>query len=244
VRWGLFSDIHANREALEAVLASMAREKPDRLICLGDVVGYGADPNACVAMVRDSGAAVVAGNHDHAALALLDVGDFNDQARFAINWTRKELTEGSSAWLREQPMTLAEADLLAVHASPFEPRTWNYVLGAWDALQQFPHYQERIAFVGHSHVPGLYLRTAGGVEEWPLPANEPIDLPKDFKALVNIGSVGQPRDRDPRAAWLLYDDDSRTLILNRVEYDVAAAQARIYEAGLPPFLGYRLGMGV
>jgi predicted phosphodiesterase len=244
MRWAIFSDIHANREALEAVLAAMARERPDKMICLGDVVGYGADPNACVALVRDSGAEVVAGNHDHAALALLDVGDFNDQARYAINWTRKELTEGSSAWLREQPMTVSGPDLLAVHASPVDPRAWNYILGAWDALQQFPYYEERIAFVGHSHVPGLYLQSGDTVEEWPLPPNEPVDLPVGFKALLNVGSVGQPRDRDPRAAWVLYDDTSRTVILNRVEYDVARAQERIYEAGLPPFLGYRLGMGV
>ncbi|HEX7879652.1 MAG TPA: metallophosphoesterase family protein [Candidatus Eisenbacteria bacterium] len=249
MRWALFSDIHGNLEALEVVLDSIRKARVDRMVCLGDIVGYGASPNECVGLVKGSGATTIAGNHDHAALGLLDIGEFNDHARAAILWTQEAITPETAAWLREREMVVAEEGIRIVHASPGHPAEWNYILTPMDAAAEFRTFEEPVCFVGHSHVPGLFLGPSAEdaifayVQESMFPANEPITLPVGRRAILNVGSVGQPRDRDPRAAWLLYDDETGTVILNRLMYDLEAAQHRILEAGLPPFLAYRLGMG-
>jgi diadenosine tetraphosphatase ApaH/serine/threonine PP2A family protein phosphatase len=249
MRWALFSDIHGNLEALEVCLDSIRKARVDRLVCLGDIVGYGASPNECVGHVKASGAFTIAGNHDHAALGLIDIGEFNDHARAAILWTQEALSRETAEWLGERPMDLAEPGLRVVHASPGHPSEWNYILTPMDAAAEFRTFEESICFVGHSHVPGLFLGPAPGdgafgfIQESMLPANEPVTLPVGRRAIVNVGSVGQPRDRDARAAWLLYDDQTGTVVLNRLPYAIEAAQERILDAGLPPFLAYRLGMG-
>jgi len=250
MRWALFSDIHGNLEALEVVLDAIRKAKVDRMVCLGDLVGYGASPNECVDLVRASGAATIAGNHDHAALGLLDISEFNDHARAAILWTQEAITPSTAEWLREREMVVVEPGLRIAHASPGNPDHWNYILTPIDADCEFPKFDEPVCFVGHSHVPGLFVLgpAPDGTNftfsrESMLPANEPVTLPVGQRAIVNVGSVGQPRDRDPRAAWVLYDDATGTVILNRLSYDIEAAQARILDAGLPPFLAYRLGMG-
>lgn len=249
MRWALFSDIHGNLEALETVLDSIRGARADRLVCLGDIVGYGANPNECVTLTKQSSALTIAGNHDHAALGLLDISEFNDHARAAIIWTQDNLAGESAEWLRGRGIFLAEAKLRIVHASPGHPLEWNYILSPMDAYQEFRMFEEPICFVGHSHVAGLYLApeegdyAAGFIQERELPPNEPLQLPKNQRAILNVGSVGQPRDRDPRAAWVLYDDETATATLHRLEYDIESAQHRILDAGLPPFLAYRLGMG-
>jgi predicted phosphodiesterase len=219
MRYALFSDIHGNLEALQAVLADISNRSADRLICLGDIVGYGASPNECVEAVRASGALAIAGNHDHAATGQLDIGTFNEYATSAIRWTRQALS----------PESLGQ---------------WEYVLSAREAARQFESFAEAICFVGHSHDPRVYRLEDGRVQELEFPDNAPLILPGGCRHLVNVGSVGQPRDNNPQAAWALYEPDDRRLTLRRVEYPVEQAQARILETSLPAFLAGRLARGV
>jgi diadenosine tetraphosphatase ApaH/serine/threonine PP2A family protein phosphatase len=243
MQYAIFSDIHANLEALEAVLDDISQQGVGKLICLGDIVGYGASPNECVARVIGSGATVVLGNHDHAAIGVLDITYFNDYARAAILWTRAELTPASFEFLGGLPYVLTEPGVRFVHASPRVPEDWDYVLSIQQAVEQLESFEEPICFIGHSHYPGLYRQDGNRVMELEFPANTPVSLGAG-RHLVNVGSVGQPRDNDSRAAWALYDDETRTLTLRRVEYPVSTAQERILEAHLPTFLAHRLGAGI
>lgn len=247
MRWAIFSDIHGNLDALDAVLADIETRQPDHLICLGDVVGYGANPNECVARVRASGAEVLCGNHDHAATGQLVIDYFNDNARAAIEWTRNELTPESVAWLKERPYEVRHPGFLAVHASPAQPQAWDYVLSAHAAQAEFDGFKEPLCFIGHSHFPVIYRLTGGAggrVSEHEFPANQPVPLPMGARQIVNVGSVGQPRDNDPRSAWTLFDSRAGFIELCRVEYPVQEAARRILAAGLPPFLAARLEVGM
>ena len=247
MRWAIFSDIHGNLDALDAVLSDIESQKPDRMICLGDVVGYGATPNECVDRVRATGAEVLCGNHDHAATGQLVIDYFNDNARAAIEWTRQALTPESLAWLKERPYEVRHPGFLAVHASPTQPQAWDYILSAHAAAGEFDGFKEPLCFIGHSHFPVIYRQTGGAggrVSELEFPPNQPMALPMGARQIVNVGSVGQPRDNDPRAAWTLFDARAGTLELRRVEYPVQKAAERILAAGLPAFLAARLEVGM
>ena len=242
--WALFSDIHGNLEALQAVLADMERQGPlDGRLCLGDVVGYGASPEECVELVRQSGAETIRGNHDEVAAGLSAGEDFNETARQAALWTRDQLSKESRDWLATRPLTIQKPTFRLVHSAPRSPELFDYILDSFEAAAQFPHFQEKDCFFGHSHYPGLYMETDDGAESFPLPPNQPISLAPDSRHLINVGSVGQPRDSDPRAAWVLFDDVMRTLTLRRVTYDVVSAQKKILLTGLPAFLAFRLEVG-
>jgi diadenosine tetraphosphatase ApaH/serine/threonine PP2A family protein phosphatase len=243
MRYALFSDIHGNLEALQAVLEDISAESVDRLICLGDIVGYGASPNECVATVRDSGAEAIAGNHDHAATGQLDIEYFNDYATSAILWTRQALSAEARQYLERLPLEIVHPGIRIAHASPHRPGEWEYVLSTQEAARQFELFTEPICFVGHSHYPCLYRLDNGRVREMEFPDNEPLVLPDGCRHLVNVGSVGQPRDNNPQAAWALYEPDDRRLTLRRIDYPVEKAQARILETTLPPFLADRLAQG-
>lgn len=244
MRYALFSDIHGNLEALKAVLNDIAGAAVDRLICLGDIVGYGASPNECVELVRGSGATVIAGNHDHAATGQLDIGYFNDYATEAILWTRRALSPGSLKYLEDLPLEITLPGVRVAHSSPCRPGEWEYVLSAREAARQFDCFPEPICFIGHSHYPSLYRLANGRVHEMDLPDNERLFLPDGSRHLVNVGSVGQPRDNNPRAAWVLFEPDDRHLTLRRIDYPVETAQARILDASLPTFLAGRLARGI
>jgi diadenosine tetraphosphatase ApaH/serine/threonine PP2A family protein phosphatase len=238
VRYAILSDIHGNLEALDAVLGDAA-QRVDTILCLGDIVGYGADPAACVERVADRAHAVVAGNHEHGVTGLLDLGWFNPRARVAAEWTRRRLDGDHRAWLR--PLTFHVDDATLVHASPVHPAEWDYLVSAEDGYEAFAAFATRLCFVGHSHLPGFWsIGSSGPGHE---PRGEEIGLERGRRYLVNVGSVGQPRDGDPRAAYAVWDVDAHRVTIRRVPYDLAAARRKILAAGLPRSLAERLSIG-
>ena len=240
MRIALLSDIHSNLEALEAVLAECGRQGAEAIYCLGDIVGYGASPNECVQRIRERAAVCLAGNHDHAAVNLLDAGGFNEDARRAVSWTARALTPESAAYLRALPMTHRSRDVLYVHAAPSEPEAWDYILRLEDARYEFEQAPARLCFFGHTHRQVAFVQRDGHVGI--VDAVE-FGAADGARYLVNVGSVGQPRDGDPRAAFTLYLEENETVRFIRVEYDIQKAAQRIAEAGLPDLLAYRLLLG-
>ena len=240
MRWAVVSDVHGNLEALEAVLADLEREKVEAIVCLGDFVGYGASPNECIERLRPRIEAAVAGNHDLAACGRLKLGYFNPDAASAARWTDASLTAENREWLAALPYTATFRDSLLVHASPADPAEWNYVLSPADAEEEMKAFVEPKCFIGHSHFPGTFGQDGFGVQ---YTRAQDIDVLEGHRYLVNVPSVGQPRDGDPRAGWLLVDEDGGKLRHVRLEYDVEAAMKRILDAGLPRFLAERLRWG-
>jgi len=241
VRIAVISDVHGNLEALEAVLAEIDRSAVDLLYSLGDVVGYGPSPAACLDAVRRRAAVALLGNHDAAVAGLISLDEFNEFAGSTISWTAGQLDDGQIAYLGLLPYTYREPDLLLVHASPIEPERWRYIHGMIDVDEHFAAFAERLCFVGHSHRPGVYTATCqGGVARRGV--RETLQAGQRY--LVDVGSVGQPRDRDPRAAYVLYDTTDGCIEVRRVVYPVERTQERMRTAGLPAFLIDRLGAGV
>jgi diadenosine tetraphosphatase ApaH/serine/threonine PP2A family protein phosphatase len=243
LRVAVISDIHGNAVALRAVLAAVDDESPDAVWCLGDTVGYGARPNECCALVRQTADICLAGNHDLLALGteVLE-GDFNPDAGAAGRWTREVLDEATLGFLGglEPQAHLGHADLF--HASARDP-VWEYVLGGESALATFELTEAPLVLVGHSHIPFSISFEADELSGSHAPAGSDVDLAPG-RRLCNPGSVGQPRDGDARAAWLLLDLGESRASFRRVEYDVQATQAQIRDAGLPASLAERLAFGV
>lgn len=243
MRYAIFSDVHANLTALDAVLADAEGRRPDVYLCLGDVVGYGPDPNECVARVRALGAETVAGNHDRAAVGDADLDTFTPLARAAIEWTQHALTPETRAWLAALPLRVRWNGCLAVHGSPRDPIS-EYIFDLPTALANFTAASFVRCFVGHTHAPGVFvLERDGRVAAAGLPDGSPVPLSPDARYIVNVGSVGQPRDGDPRAAYVLFETEPETLTLVRVAYSVAFTQAKMRAAGLPEDLAGRLRLG-
>lgn len=240
MRYAILSDIHGNLEALRAVLA-VAREQAEAFICLGDIVGYGADPQACIELIAERFLAVVGGNHEHAVAGLMSLHWFNPLARVAAEWTRERLDDDHRAWLGALPLIREIESATLVHASPRHPEEWEYLVSAEDGYAAFPSFATRLCFVGHSHLPRMWVQGSWGRGHDP--AATEITVESGCRYIVNVGSVGQPRDHDPRAAWALWDAEARRVSLRRVSYDVGAAQAKIRAAGLPRFLADRLAGG-
>lgn len=243
MRCAVLSDIHGNLEAFRAVLDRIAALRVDRVVCLGDVVGYNADPNACVEIVRSEGMVCVLGNHDTRAVGLEEPVDFNPAAGRAVLWTREKLLEGNRAFLSELPRERTLGDMFLVHGSIHD--TDRYILFARDLQDNFALLRDLpgspgICFFGHTHVPAAYSSIGSSIHPEP---GDRIAIAEERQYLVNPGAVGQPRDGDPRAAFALYDTGERTVTFLRVEYDIPAAQDKIIKAGLPPRLAERLAMG-
>ncbi len=235
----ILSDIHANLEALQAVVDDACREGAGRFACLGDVVGYNADPVACVDLVRGLPCLpCIRGNHDEMAAGDRTLLGINTMAFAAMTWTRLQLDEERRAWLGGLPLLHEEPDAVYVHASLDEPGDWHYVHDAREAAASFVRQSQRVCFIGHSHQPGGWRDDGHSVRK---SQGELFELAADERWLVNVGSVGQPRDHDPRASYALYDIAAGKVQLRRVAYDVAAAQAKIIDAGLPESLARRLG---
>jgi predicted phosphodiesterase len=241
-RIAVFSDIHGNLHALQAVLKVIDESDISKIFCGGDVVGYGANPNECCDELRKREIPTVAGNHDHAALTLADISYFNRIAKEAVLWTQDQLTEENTEWLHSIPMTLSSDDntFTIVHASPYSPDEWNYVLTMGDARRAFEHFEERICFIGHSHQPFIIENFNGNLS---CPTQSVYEMRPDGRYLINVGSVGQPRDRDPHASFCIVDMNENTIKLARAEYDIEAAQKAILDAGLPSELAERLAYG-
>src|SRR5512133_2098807 len=229
MRFAIFSDVHANLEALEAVLADAHARKCTRFVCLGDVVGYNANPRECVERVRGLDCPVVKGNHDEAASRLTPPGDFNEIAERAIAWTRERLTDDHKEWLRGLPLQTRVHDFTIVHATLDTPEQWGYVFNNLDAAASFTYQRTNVCFFGHTHVPMVFIRGDGVRRE----RLEHIRIDASNKYFINTGSVGQPRDGNWRAAYCIYDTDDNIVQQRRLKYDLATAQKKIVKAGLP-----------
>jgi diadenosine tetraphosphatase ApaH/serine/threonine PP2A family protein phosphatase len=239
MRYAILSDIHSNLEALEAVLEDIAGQGVDDLLCLGDLVGYGANPNECVHRIRGLISHVVVGNHDSAAVGQTDVSYFNPHARRAVSWTAENIAPEHARYISRLPYVKRVDGLLLVHATPSEPAEWKYLLSTQVARSEFQAFSESICFIGHSHQP-VFFSTDGAPRS--LKGDRLLCDPGD-RYIVNVGSVGQPRDGDPRSCYAIFDGRQRTVQLRRVAYDIKSAQRKILQAGLPPVLAARLARG-
>lgn len=235
------SDIHANLQALEAVLADIKNQEITEIYCLGDVVGYGGNPGECIDLIRACGIPCIQGNHD--AMATGDFGtrekDINPKARLVIEWTYKALSFDQRSWLAELPMTFERPEFQAVHAMLYEPTEWRYVLNQELAELHFPRQTHPLCLIGHTHQPAYWVD--GEFESRAITGRASIDLQR--KQVVNVGSVGQPRDRDPRACYTILRPDLNEVQWQRVNYNITGAQYAIEDAGLPFSLAERLQQG-
>jgi diadenosine tetraphosphatase ApaH/serine/threonine PP2A family protein phosphatase len=240
VRIGVVSDIHGNLAALEAVLADLG--SVDALWCLGDVVGYGPEPNGCIARLRDLGALCIAGNHDWAVLGHASVEDFNADAASAARWTAERLEPEARAWLDACPQVLRQDPVTLAHGSPCDP-IWEYVLSGAVARRSLGCFQTMVCLIGHTHVPSSFVEQPDGSVEAEYRSEDDVLSIGEHRLLANPGSVGQPRDQDPRAAYLIYDSDAATLTWRRTPYPIAVTQELMLQEGLPPRLAHRLALG-
>jgi predicted phosphodiesterase len=239
MRFAVFGDIHANLEALTAVLADAEAHGVTHHICLGDIVGYSANPHECVEIVRALDCPVVKGNHDEQASVTDDLAGFNPLAEEAINWTRKQLNETDKQWLRDLKMVRQVRDFTIVHATLDTPHKWGYVFNQLDAAASFTYQHTQICFYGHTHAPRAYIRD-GSVKSQAL---DKLQIEMGKKYFINVGSVGQPRDGDWHASYCIYSPDKQLVELRRIEYDIWTTQDKIVDAGLPQRLADRLALG-
>ena len=239
MRIALFGDIHANLEALEAVLHDAEEQGCTDYVCMGDIVGYNADPSACLEIVRSHNWPVVKGNHDEDASGDHSLEIMNPIAATALEWTRQQLTEEQRTWLRNVRMVRQVEDFTVVHSTLDQPQSWNYVTNKFDAMSNFSYQFTNLCFHGHTHVPRVFIRDNRVSEVDALS----VVIEPGMKYFINTGSVGQPRDGDWRACYVIYDIPSSTVIFRRVEYDLATTQQKIRAAGLPEALAERLAEG-
>lgn len=239
MRIALFGDIHANLEALEAVLDDAARQNVTDYVCMGDIVGYNADPAACLERVRAMDCPTVKGNHDEDASGSHSLENMNPVAAAALEWTRAQLSEEQRQWLRRLRMVRQVADFTVVHSTLDQPSHWNYVTNRFDAMSNFSYQFTQICFHGHTHVPRVYIKN-DRVQEV---ATDSLMIENGEKYFINVGSVGQPRDGDWRACYAIYDLDRKLVSFRRVEYDIAETQRKIQAAGLPEMLAERIAEG-
>lgn len=244
MKYGILGDIHANLSALETVLACMRKEGVERLISVGDVVGYGAAPRECIALLREANTTVVLGNHDAAAIDRLDMVYFNAYAKAAVLWTQTRLTKQDREWLGGLPLSTHLEHCSVSHGTLFRPELFDYIQTPEDANPSLDVMTLPVCFVGHSHVPVTLLRLKDDPTRTAYTVDPEIELEDVQRALVNVGSVGQPRDEDPRTAYAIYDSDLGKVWIRRVHYDIDKEAQRIRKAGLPPMLADRLFLGV
>jgi len=239
MRCAIFGDIHGNTEALRAVSRDMERARVDRLLCLGDILGYGAEPVECLRAIQERDIDTVLGNHDSAAVGDTPLDYFNEYARAAVEWTATKLAPPDRDYFLSLPLTRDYDGFTVVHSSLANPKEWGYILVPPAARMCFEKLTTRVCFIGHSHVPVCF--DDKGVYTYLYPGE--MELDKGAWYIINVGSVGQPRDGDPRASYGIYDTKKKIVEIRRVEYDFKSTQDKIIAAGLPPFLALRLGMG-
>jgi len=246
MRCAIVSDIHANLDALNAVLERMGQV--DAVYCPGDVVGYGAEPNECCDIVRERAAATVLGNHDAAAVGALDASWFNPYARAAIEWTAQVLNFRNQLFLRALPRVTRQESFVLFHGTLHAPEAFEYITSPWEAQAwAFADMAEhRLGFFGHTHVAEYYVQKEGEreVDQISMVDGGVVELKSGFRYIVNVGSVGQPRDGNPNASFAIYDSDAASVEIIRVPYDIASAQRKITQAGLPKILADRLELGM
>jgi predicted phosphodiesterase len=245
MRLGIFSDIHANYEALSAVLEALGRESIDEYHCLGDVVGYGGAPNECADIVREVARFTILGNHDAAVAGRMDYSYYYEAARHALDVHAELLTPANTSWLKSLPYSerLKEVDVDLCHGSPVRLEEFDYIFAPEQARECLPMYAEmaRLTLIGHSHLCKVFALAHNSVEELPAVS---FTLEEDKKYIVSVGSVGQPRDQDNRASYVVYDTDARRLEFKRIEYDVEGAARRVLDAKLARNFAERLFVGI
>jgi len=250
MRYAILSDIHSNLEALTAVLVDMASKRVDRTLCLGDLIGYGADPEGCLNALQQAEALCVAGNHEYGCIGKLDDRWFNDAARRAVLWTRDRLSFTDLDWLRRLPLVAKEDGCTLVHGTLSHPERFEYLVDLAQAVDTARMCETTYCLVGHTHVPFVceYDRRQGRMGRIFATPNELAEASLagetgSIRCIINPGSVGQPRDGDPRASYAILDTEAHMLTVHRVAYDIPRAQEKIRSAGLPEFLADRLAVG-
>ncbi len=240
MRYAIISDVHSNLEALNAVLEKIEKEKVDDLLFLGDSVGYGPNPNECIDIIKKEARVLLAGNHDHSVLGLTDVEYFNPYAKAALEWTKEVLTNENMAFLNTLPITmrLQEEEIYLVHSTPKEPEQWHYLSNTRDAYINFHFFTERICLAGHSHEPIIIEQLPEGNM---IVHKDCTDIKDEHRYIMNVGSVGQPRDGNPDAVYALLDKNS--IEIKRVSYDIVLTQKKMRDVGLPSYLIERLARG-
>lgn len=239
MKYAILADIHANLEALEVVLADSREQKCTHYACLGDVVGYNANPKECLDQIRDMGMPCVKGNHDEYCSIESNLEGFNPHAAEAIQWTRAQLTEEDREWLRNLKYIRLVASYSIVHATLDGPQRWGYVFDRLAAAASFTYQNTSVCFFGHTHVPMAFIRDSvvrGGTYS-------KFKIEPGRKYFINVGSVGQSRDGVAKATYVIYNMDEGSVELRRLDYDIAKTQAKIRAAGLPERLAERLGLG-
>ena len=242
----VFSDLHSNLESLEKFIEISETIPHDQKVCLGDIVGYNVDPNPCVDWIRDNVDIVLAGNHDYAAVKKIDPSYFNPYALEACLWTQDELTDQNIEYLRSLPIKKEQDGILWVHSSPFEEEEWHYVNNQYDGEDNFPHFETQCCFLGHSHKPVILEKPpegkveavyGGAVHHWQ------HTLKPDSRYIINVGSLGQPRDGIPSPCFVMFDSDLLSVEFRRYDYDFQRTQEKIRLNKLPSFLAERLSAG-
>jgi diadenosine tetraphosphatase ApaH/serine/threonine PP2A family protein phosphatase len=244
MKYGILGDIHGNLSALQAVLACLRTEGVEHLVSVGDVVGYGAAPRECIALLREAGATVVLGNHDAACIDRLDTMYFNPYAQAAVEWTRAVLERDDREWLLSLPLVEHLEHCSVAHGTLHEPEQYDYIQSPRDADPSLDIMPLPVCFVGHTHVPVTLLRLRDDPTRTAYTMDSEIDLEESHRALVNVGSIGQPRDEDSRAAYAVFDGGTGRVSIRRVKYDIEREARRIRGAGLPSVLADRLFLGV
>ena len=243
MRYAILADIHGNLVAFTAVLQDIERRGGlNKIWCLGDVVGYGPEPHACIGLLQQYDHICIAGNHDWAAVDLIDTLDFNEDAALANQWTAQQLTGEDKEYLKSLPQITSEQNFSLAHGSPREP-LWEYLFSTRAAEENLEFFSTRFCLVGHSHVPLIFEHSAEGTRLNKIDDGTTTLLGEN-RLIINPGSVGQPRDHDPRASYTLYDSDTGTLYHYRVEYDIEATQQKMLQEKLPEFLILRLTHGM
>lgn len=241
MRYGIFSDVHSNLEALQAVIKAYRNEAIDKYLCVGDVVGYAASPNECIDKVKMLALITVAGNHDWAAVGQFCTDYFRPVAKEAILWTRRIVNDHSRNFLRVLKPVYKNEDLTLVHGTLDNPEYFNYLTDGNIAQGSFRLLETDICFVGHTHLAGIFIQDRDNQLNYCRASG--LSIQEGNKYIVNVGSVGQPRDGDHRASYCIYDSEKKEVLMKRANYDMEKAREKILEAGLPKFLGDRLLAG-
>lgn len=241
MRIGIFSDVHGNLEALKAALEFFEDADVTQYLFLGDLVGYGANPNECIDLVKKLRCVAIAGNHDYGVLKKTPIDEFNPAAADAIEWTAKQLSEESRMFLDSLELTEQFEPCFLVHGSPSSPKSFEYIFTHKEAIYEFKFFSTRVCLIGHTHYPFAIVKMGDGSLKSII--EEEFVLENSNRYLINAGSVGQPRDGDPRACVVVFDTKTNQFNFKRLNYDIQTAQQKIISAGLPPFLAYRLIQG-
>jgi len=241
MRYGIFADIHSNLEALTVVLSALKDEHVAGYYCCGDVVGYGANPRECLAEVKRVGIVCAAGNHDWAVAEKIGTDNFNLHAQAGVVWTRQRLNEQEKDFLGNFDLVYRNKDFILVHGTLDCPKDFDYLESGSQAAQSFVVMDRSICFVGHTHIPGIFIKKNNKVSD--LLKFDKVTVDPGCHYIVNVGSVGQPRDRNPKAAYCIFDSSEKTIEIKRIEYNVSVAKKKILDSGLPSELGARLVSG-